>query len=273
MRNIYTAGAAITGKKILRNTFGLAALICAASVPGYCATAFLSYGGSWTTLSGTSSSEIVVNCAGTCSNTNETLSSFSVPITSVQISGTTDTADIGTWSITGGTESYSLSGGTVTVTVNGTIGTCTGCVGTTNLGGGLVTGALETITYTGLTGTAGSPPFSSTLTGTSFDTTGASKTGFNLNLGAATSVTDLGLLLTDLGETATTSSVTTTPASGVNGAGTSGTGNGNHSFNGAGSDILGVTLTSTPEPVSFILFGTGLMAVALIARRRRVSQN
>ena len=131
---------------------------------------------------------------------------------------------------------------------------------------------LTTITYTGLSGGSGGIPYNGSLTGTSFDSSGG--TNFALNLGAATNVQDLASLLTDLGEAATVSSVqTSAPASGANGTGSGGTGFGTHSFNLTGSTTLGVTLTSTPEPVSFVLFGTGLMAVALIARRRRVSQN
>jgi len=266
MRNLNTAVAKTTGKRILRNTLGMAALICAASVPGYCATAFLSYTSSWSTLTG--GNGITVTCAGTCSNSNETLSGFSVPITQLTITNAADTADNGQWSITGGSEVYSLSGSQVTMTVTGTIGTCSGCVGTSNLA--TVSGALETITYNGLTGGI---PFNAGLTGTSFDTSGATRNGFALNLGVATSTTDLALLLSDLGESATTSTVTQSPASGTNSTGPGGTGNGSHTFDLTGSTTLGITLTSAPEPVSFVLFGTGLMAVALIARRRRVSQN
>jgi len=261
MRNLNTAVAMTTGKKFLRNTAGIAALVFAASVPGYCSTAFMSYTGSWTTLSG--GNDITVNCTSNCGN--ETLSSFSVPITQLTISSAADTADNGQWSITGGTEVYNLTGSTVTMTVSGTINTCTGCVGTTNLHN--VSGALTTVTYTGLTNGI---PLNGSPTG--FTDTGG-QTNFALTLGAASSLTDLAALLTDLGETATTGSVTTVPASGANSTGAGGSGNGNHTFNLTGSTTLGVTLTSTPEPVSFILFGTGLMAVALIARRRRVSQN
>jgi hypothetical protein len=263
MRYLYSAVATTTGKKLLRNTLGLAAVLCVAAVPGYCSTSFLSYTGSWTTLPGSPGNNITIDCTSNCGN--ETLSSFSVPVTQLTVSNAADAADNGQWTITGGTEVYALSGSTVTMTVSGTIGTCGTCVGG-NLGG--VNGALTTVTYTGL---AGGMPFNSGST--DFTTGGTGNKNFTLNLGAATSVSDLGTLLSDLGETATVGSVTTSPTSGANGAGSSDTGNGTHVYNLAGSTTLGITLTSTPEPVSFILFGTGLMAVGLIARRRRVSQN
>ena len=124
MRNIYTVGVATAGK-ILKNTMGIAALICAASVPGYCATSFLSYTDSWTSLSG--GNGITTNCSGTCSNFNETLSNFSVPINLLTVTNAADAADDGQWTITGGTVVFNLSGSTVTMTVCGTIGSCSGC--------------------------------------------------------------------------------------------------------------------------------------------------
>jgi hypothetical protein len=151
------------------------------------------------------------------------------------------------------------------MTITGTIGACSGGTGCSGTGLTGVTGTLETITYGSLTAI----PFNGV--GTGFTTT-TGNTDFALNLGAATSVTELTALLTDLGETATTSSVNSGASNGTCGSGC--TGNGNHFYDSTGSTTgLGITLTSTPEPVSFILFGTGLVAVALIARRRRVSQN
>ena len=149
MRNIYT-GAAMTGKKILRNTFGIAALVCAASIPGYCATSFLSYTDSWAGLAGAPGTNITTNCSSNpCSNTNETLSSFSVPVNLLTVSNAADAADDGAWTITGGTEVYKLSRQHGYLTMSGSHRYMSGCVGTTNLGG--VNGALTTITYTGLT--------------------------------------------------------------------------------------------------------------------------
>ena len=211
MRNLNTAVAMTTGKKLLRGTLGVAALICAASMPGYCATAFLSYTAGWGTLTG--AQNITLNFTGS----NETLSSFTVPVVQLTVSNAIDTADNGQWAITGGTEVYALSGSTVTITVDGTIGACTGCVGTSNLTGvGGPTTALTTITYTGL---SGGIPFNAGLTGTSFDTSGTTKTNFALVLGAASSLTDLPLLLSDLGESATTGTVN---SGGVNGTGPGG---------------------------------------------------
>ncbi len=127
------------------------------------------------------------------------------------ISSASDTtADNGQWAITSGNEVYSsvrrpgyddgdwhsrcvLRAG---VGYNWNFGNLTG-----------VTGTLETITYGSLTG--GFPlSTNSPLTTSSFDTTGGTRSGFVFNLGVATSTTDLALLLSDLGESATTSSVT-----------------------------------------------------------------
>ena len=74
MRKMYT-GAAMTGKKILKNTLGIAALVCAASIPGYCATSFLSYTDSWGSL--TSGNNITTNCSSNpCSNTTNLFPPF-----------------------------------------------------------------------------------------------------------------------------------------------------------------------------------------------------
>ncbi len=216
------------------------------AAPGYCST-FLEFA---TTTTG---GNITVNGSGS----SGTLTSLSnILYNELMIFNAPDAADNGTWTITGGNLSW--SGNTLTLT--GTLGSCSGCTAGSNLTG--VTGTLEQATMAFPYG--GSPGF-----------TTSGNTSFNLSFGTATSLSEAGALngssvniLTLLGlNAAQTSSVfSSTGGGGISGTGAGGMGP-TYNFT-AGSETLNVTVNSTPEPASLFLFGSGLLGIAWAARRR-----
>ena len=251
----YIAGATTTGKKILRNTVGIAAVLCAVAVPGYSATATGTIDFSGTAGSG---AEIVGSTTA-----GGSLTSFSVPFTQLFIAGAGDAADDGHWTLT--STALTLGAGNV-FTLTGTIGTCADCSGTTNLGGGAFTNVvLETFTLSSMLETTATPIPATT---SAYNVTGG--TSFTMQFGAPTSLTDSASLLAALGETGGTTTPATAGALGsINGTGTTSsnvfTG---HSTSAFDNTTVTYTVAATPEPVSFILLGTGLLAIGLISRRR-----
>jgi len=233
--------------RLLYTTLIITAGILITAAPGY-SSASLNFTGTGST--GT------VTVTGN-SNT-ETLSSLSgAPFTQVIISGATTAADNGTWLL----NSTSLTASGSTITLNGTFGSCvalSGCSGTGLTG---ITGALETITL------AGYPySYNSSSPAGSFSTNNPTQTSVNINFGAATSITEIPILLTDLGLIGPQAIGLT--GGYVNAAG-SGTPVGNvFTFGSNFSDGLQLSITATPEPVSFFLLGTGLLGMGLVARRR-----
>ncbi len=110
----YIAVATTTGKKILRNTLAVAAVLCAVALPGYCATATSTIdfsGGSGGTISASTSVGGVVN-AGT----------FTVPFNQLIISGAGTAADNGTWLLTSNLTMVAGTGTTFNFTLTGTVG-------------------------------------------------------------------------------------------------------------------------------------------------------
>jgi hypothetical protein len=253
MRDRNIAVSTATGRGLLRNTIAIALVLCAAAVPGYCSTSFL-------TFSGTNPATGTIQVTG--DSTSESLTSLSgISYQTLVVSNALDANDDGTWSLTGALMGLSSN----TLTLNGTIGSCTAgaCLGGgTNLGG--ISGNLEQIVLSGL-------PYN-TGAGSGFTTNNPSQTSINIAFGAPTSITDLATLLTAI-DGGSNFSVSTAETSGSivgTGSGTAGTG-GVYTFGGT-SEGLGLTLTetpaTTPEPVSFIMLGSGLLGIGAIVRRR-----
>jgi hypothetical protein len=249
---------------LIRCALGIALGISGAVTPGYCGT-FLAFSTS------TTGGSIGVTGVGS----NETFSGLSgIIYTTLVISNATDADDDGTWTLlnaAGTANSHatmSLSGSTLIL--SGEIGTCTttSTCGSGNLGG--ISGNLETIVLSGLN-------YGNAFT-TNYQTRSNNPTSVNISYGTPTSITDLSSLVDKLDNLATGTNVSesnTLTTSGISGTGSGTPSGGAYSFTAA-SETLNVTLNSatvivaTPEPVSFLLFGSGLLGIALIARRRPV---
>jgi hypothetical protein len=236
-------------KGLLRTAVGIALGLFAVAMPGYSAQ-FLAFstntaGGS-VVISGDSSSETLQSLSNVIFNT-------------LNISGGNGyTGDNGSWSITGSNLTYNTT--TYTFTLNGTIGTCSGCSGG-NLTG--VTGALETFKVASMGYNTGANPGNANNSG--FYTTLAGQSSLTLAFGTPTTLTEASALLTDLGFPIANSTLT----SGGVISNTAATGSNPYTFTPT-SETLNVTLVATPEPVSCVLLGSGLLGLAWFGRRRSI---
>jgi hypothetical protein len=176
---------------------------------------------------------------GTAAGSGGNLNTLSI----LDFTGFTETvgvAPVETWALAAGA-SLSYSGGT-TYTFAGTASCSTGACAGKNTGNiTLFTFQAPDISYSGTTG-----PFS-------------------LVLGAATSLTESATFLSDLGLTVPAGAPTINLTAATTNASTPG------AMNLTASQTFTITTNqafTTPEPVSTVLFGTGLFAVAVIARRK-----
>jgi hypothetical protein len=150
------------------------------------------------------------------------------------------------WALSGDTFTYSTTAG------GSCGGDCWVLSGTAKYAQFTVTGTLLTIAM------------SAVPTITTHNGVGASQS-IAVLIQNATSITENTTLLSDLNWTPTTSTVVAGSAlSSATGSGSPWTAGGSSAFS---VDMAG-SFSASPEPVTFMLFGTGLIAVALMARRR-----
>lgn len=198
--------------------------------------------GSFSAASITSNSNTTGGSIATFSENENASWSFAVSGASV---------DNGTWNVTGG--QFTL--GTSTATCGGSIAFCYLYTGTATLGSQTVSGTLFELTM------AAAP--TDTVAG------GATKS-ISVSVTAGTSLTANTTLLHDIG----IYNVTTSTATSGTIASTAGfTGSGPYTWTPvAGSQSLALDIGGTaPEPVSVLLFGSGLLIVGLIGYRKRAT--
>ena len=192
-----------------------------------------------------------ITSAGNSGTTNiNTMSETETANWSFTVSGAVNGYANATWNVTGG--SFTL--GTSTATCGGSITYCYIYAGTAKDGSDTVTGTLFEINLAGdPTGTVtGGLPTSKVIT---------------TSIAANTTVSASTQLISDLGFVTVTTSTTGSGTGAITStAGVSGSGP--YTWT-AGSDTLGLDIGgTTPEPVSFLLLGSGLLMIGLVAHRR-----
>jgi hypothetical protein len=221
-------------RKFLVNAgFGALAVLGAFAVPGQASTVLeFSSISSGCTVGGSGSA----GC-GSATGAGGSISAFSI----YSFTGFTEQVNGGTienWAVTHSTWSYSAGTYTLDGDISCTSGICAGKnTGSTPIALLTIAGAAPTYT-TGLNTAA-------------------------ITIGAATSLTETATFLNDLGLTTPAGTPTVTGGATANGS--------TSPFTLTASATLGITTSqiyTTPEPVSFLLFGTGLLAVTLFARRK-----
>ena len=222
-------------KKILTSAgFGAAIALCALAIPGQASTV-LSFSSTGTTCTTSAST-----CGTATGNGSGSLTALSI----LDFTGFTEQVNSGTienWSLSSTTLSFNNTNDTFTLT--GTMSCSSGlCAGKNYTGQFLTFGVSSAPTYSG-----------------------SQSLGYSISIGSATSLTETATFLNDLGLTTPTGTPT------ITGSAASGNNSPYTAMELTPSSGLTVTTSqdyATPEPVSFLLFGTGLAAVALIARRR-----
>ncbi len=227
---------------------GAVIAICSFAIPAAQAGAVLTF--NTTGYSGSTPGTITTSTAAL----NGTVSAMTInDFTGFGVSGAFNSAANGNWTLqTGNTFSWSNSAGGA-------------CGGDCYVLSGTETNGTYTVTGTLLTIALSAAPQITTKNGVG----GAGN--ILVAIQNATSITAATQFLTDLNLTVSTSTVTGSIASAATGA----TGTGPFVWTAGGSSAMTVTLngtqTTTPEPVTFLLFGTGLLAVAFMSRKKIAS--
>jgi hypothetical protein len=221
-----------------------------ATVPGYCTTLYP------TLAFGTNLSTGTITVDGT-PGTTETLASITgVEYDTLFVSNAP--SDSGYYSNINALLSYSVSGGVATLKLTAGAGGLQSSGVFSNVTAGTV---ILQETMSPLTYTSSASPSAGTFT-TSGLTSGST---VNVEFANATSLIEAPILLQDLNTSYATAGTTGGISNGSQ-TGTSGTGLGTVTTFNASSETLSATLT--PEPVSSLMLGSGLLALAFFGRKR-----